>query len=70
MARSASPTKAANGTATPATTNGHNGNGHGTGTKTRAAKAAGYRQLTEGGKPTWFVPAEKPERWEWVRERE
>ena len=31
MARSATPTKAANGTETPATTNGHNGNGHGNG---------------------------------------
>ena len=50
MARSASPTKAANGTETPATTNGHNGNGHGNGTKTASS---GYRQLTAGEKRNW-----------------
>ena len=50
MARSASPTKPANGTDTPAATNGHNGNGHGTGTKTRAK---GYVQLEPGRKATW-----------------
>ena len=50
MARSASSTKAANGTETPATTNGHNGNGHGNGTKTAST---GYRQRTAGEKRNW-----------------
>ena len=53
MARSATPSKSANGTDTAAATNGNgnNGNGHGNGTKTRAAK--GYRQLEPGQKATW-----------------
>ncbi len=54
MARSSTPTKAANGTDTPAATNGRNGNGngngHGTGTKSRAK---GYRQLEAGQKAAW-----------------
>ena len=46
MARTASPTKPANGT-----TNGHlaNGNGNGNGTK----RSTGYVQLSEGEKATW-----------------
>jgi ribonucleoside-diphosphate reductase alpha chain len=56
MARTATPTKPANGT-TNGSTNGHaNGNGHVNGNgakKPTAAARSGYRQLQPGEKPAW-----------------
>ena len=49
MARTASPTKSANGTDT---TNGHGQNGNGNG-KAKVSETTGYRQLEEGQQPTW-----------------
>jgi ribonucleoside-diphosphate reductase alpha chain len=49
MARTATPTKPANGTTTGHATNG-NGNGNG---RAKAGKGTGYRQLEPGQKPTW-----------------
>ncbi len=49
MARSASPSKPANGT-----TNGHaNGNGHTTGNGNETRKPTGYHQLAAGEQRTW-----------------
>ena len=56
MARTASPTKPANGTGTGTTngqtTNGHGQNGNGNG-KAGVKQGSGYRQLTPGAKPGW-----------------
>ncbi|HET8778143.1 MAG TPA: vitamin B12-dependent ribonucleotide reductase, partial [Candidatus Limnocylindria bacterium] len=53
MARTATPTKPANGT-TNGATNGHEANGNGkSGNGANGKKASGYRQLAEGQKPTW-----------------
>ncbi|HET7636677.1 MAG TPA: hypothetical protein VFK93_03275, partial [Candidatus Limnocylindria bacterium] len=56
MARTAAPTKSANGTSTNGTANGHaaNGNGkNGNAANGRTKGAAGYRQVTPGEKAAW-----------------